>query len=137
MEYPVYNIGDKTYEIVTRTVLIGHVAVDSGQLMVCDPCYLDSWEDQSEWKKESDDENGLYSFSYNGACGATLSDKMAGELKFNAGHIGAGVAFASGFGDGMYPVYATYVIDPDFGKRISKVEIVMIDYNEQEEEDNA
>jgi hypothetical protein len=26
--------------------LVGHVAVDSGQLMVCDPCYIDG-----EWKK--------------------------------------------------------------------------------------
>jgi len=27
--------------------LIGYVAVDSGQLLLCDPCYIDS-----EWKKE-------------------------------------------------------------------------------------
>jgi hypothetical protein len=27
--------------------LIGHVGVDSGQLLLCDPCYIDS-----EWKKE-------------------------------------------------------------------------------------
>ena len=28
-------------------VLLGHVAVDSGQLMICDPCYIDS-----EWENE-------------------------------------------------------------------------------------
>ena len=28
-------------------ILIGHVGVDSGQLVICDPCYIDS-----EWKKE-------------------------------------------------------------------------------------
>ena len=27
--------------------LIGHVGVDSGQLLLCDPCYIDS-----QWEKE-------------------------------------------------------------------------------------
>ncbi len=27
--------------------LIGHVGVDSGQLLLCDPCYIDS-----EWEQE-------------------------------------------------------------------------------------
>jgi hypothetical protein len=30
-----------------KKVLLGHVAVDSGQLLLCDPCYIDS-----EWVKE-------------------------------------------------------------------------------------
>jgi hypothetical protein len=30
-----------------KKVLIGHVGVDSGQLLMCDPCYIDS-----EWSKE-------------------------------------------------------------------------------------
>ena len=31
-------------------ILIGHVGVDSGQLVICDPCYIDS-----EWKREEFD----------------------------------------------------------------------------------
>jgi hypothetical protein len=30
-----------------KKILIGHVGVDSGQLLMCDPCYIDS-----EWSKE-------------------------------------------------------------------------------------
>lgn len=30
-----------------RKVQIGHVGVDSGQIMICDPCYVDS-----QWRKE-------------------------------------------------------------------------------------
>lgn len=120
-------------DTIESTILIGYVAVDSGQLMLCDPCYLASWKDQHEWEKETADQDGMYSFSYNGACGATLSNELAGQLKFNAGHLGAGVAFAPGYGDGLYPVYATYVTDSTWGKRIAKVEIVMIDDEEEEE----
>lgn len=109
----------------TGTVLIGHVGVDSGQLMVCDPCYIkaDDWADESFAPANA--VNGKYPFNYNGACGATLSDESAGEL----GTFGTGVAFASGWGDGNYPVYATYI-----DGRIARVEIVLIDEDEDDEE---
>jgi hypothetical protein len=81
--------------------LIGHCSVDSGQIMLCDPCYI-----ESHWKHE--DFNGVVKkglstlpFSYDGACNATLGDKSYGELD-----NGLGVALTSGFGDGSYPVYA-------------------------------
>lgn len=35
--------------------LIGHVGVDSGQLMLCDPCYIDS-----EWEKEEFEDIRIY-----------------------------------------------------------------------------
>lgn len=35
--------------------LIGHVGVDSGQLLLCDPCYIDS-----EWKKEDFEDIRVY-----------------------------------------------------------------------------
>lgn len=35
--------------------LIGHVGVDSGQLLLCDPCYIDS-----EWKKEDFEDTRIY-----------------------------------------------------------------------------
>lgn len=134
--------------------LIGHVAVDSGQLLLCDPGYIDSqWENEDftdirvyqhrttkdkltfgkdfvnyeeiidrygktmnqlnhtgDWEEipRPDPKHG---FSYNACAQATLSDKRYGELKFKLGHIGAGVAFSTAFGDGMYPVYAKYSDD--------------------------
>ena len=107
-----------------QVVLLGEVGVDSGQLMVTDPCYVDS-----EWQHESrsDDENeartvsdGLNSateltsrapgsprlpaYSYEGAMEATAS-KGYGELAYKLGHAGAGVVFYTAWGDGVYPIY--------------------------------
>lgn len=45
-----------------------------------------------------------FTYSYNGACQATLSESY-GELVYGNGHPGAGVVFQSGWGDGFYPVY--------------------------------
>lgn len=135
--------------------LIGHVGVDSGQLLLCDPCYIDS-----EWRKEEFNDVRMYQhkdtkdvlqyrgdfirydqeipkykksmnelletgkweelnvhkqathpFSYNACAQATLSEDGNGQLNFNAGHPGAGVAFSTAFGDGMYPVIAHYMDD--------------------------
>jgi hypothetical protein len=128
-------------------VEIGLVGVDSGQLMITDPSYIDSeWQDEEfedlriykdketgltyQFRKDFDnyadvisgfdvDVNGLIStgrlievslkreqnFSYAGACAATLSENGYGELKYKLGHSGAGVAFSTAFGDGLYPVY--------------------------------
>jgi hypothetical protein len=127
---------------------IGFVAVDSGQLMITDPCYIDS-----EWKEDEFEDLRLYkdtetsnvyqfrkdfahydqkidgfkqsvnelvaagrlvkldvegerSFSYAGACHATLSKAGFGQLKFQLGHDGAGIAIGTVNGDGEYPVYA-------------------------------
>jgi hypothetical protein len=120
--------------LTERTICIGHVAVDSGQLMICDPCYIKSseWEEQP-YNPTPNNPHGVYPFNYNGACGASLSDEMAGSLMSESGFDSAGVAFASGYGDGLYPVYATYINDPTFGMRISKIEVVMI--QDEEEED--
>lgn len=138
------------------TQLIGHVGVDSGQLLLCDPCYIDSqwvkedFEDfrayqhkdtnnkltyridfrnyeesieayggknmnelikTGEWEKLPDAKKAINPFSYNACAKATLSEDGHGELNFNLGHAGAGVAFSTAFGDGMYPVIANYMDD--------------------------
>ena len=126
---------------------IGDVGVDSGQLMITDPCYLlNQWKNKEfvdvriltdnkgnkyQYRKDFDNyesvlapfnktvnqlvEEGILTqvpveetgeYSYDGASKATLSDKGYGQLNFTAGHAGAGVAFSSGYGDGLYPVYA-------------------------------
>ncbi|MGG3927063.1 hypothetical protein ABET51_13800 [Metabacillus fastidiosus] len=165
--------------------LIGRVGVDSGQLLIIDPCYI-----EDEWKKDSESEilgvkfwgagkanavkylqakgynveieedgaglirtnnqkqveviqQALVEFleadfdknrivwnianngSYQEVCQLTMNEKSSGEFK----NI-IGCAFTSGFGDGLYEVYATYK-DFSFGnmvdERITKVEIILIE----------
>lgn len=165
--------------------LIGRVGVDSGQLLIMDPCYMEKY-----WKKDSESDikgvkfwgagkQGAVQYlqtmgyevevtenhnafiqttekqeveainqiladylhkdidgnrivwdtvntgSYQEICDLTLNGEKAGEYK----NI-IGCAFQSGFGDGLYDVYATYK-DYGFGnmvdKRISKVEIILIE----------
>lgn len=138
---------------------IGEIGVDSGQAMICDPCYVDS-----EWKSREYGVERLYhvvggpdidmagrrfdevlpevgmtmneaveqgkvvglphkrthEFSYDGVCRETQSEDLAGQLNYALGHAGAGVAFSTGWGDGVYPVYATYNAEG----RIVKVEVL-------------
>ncbi|APU10898.1 hypothetical protein A5M85_11575 [Cellulophaga lytica] len=132
-----------------ETQLAGYVDVDSGQLMLTDPLYVDS-----QWKKETyedlrlykDVETGKsyqylkdfnnyqekiegfdntvnellksnrfeeikvdrksdYSYSYAGACYATINEEGFGAMTHEKGHEGAAVAFRTFMGDGSYPVY--------------------------------
>jgi len=50
--------------------LIGHVGVDSGQLLLCDPCYIDS-----EWEKEDFEDFRTYQHKNTG-------DKLTYRLDF-------------------------------------------------------
>lgn len=152
-----------------KWIEIGRVGVDSGQLMICDPCYIDSeWEkedfesntdfffifpDGKEEKVEhcskrwfelidkansgelkleerpNDEKRARHNFSYNAVSQATLEKRFA-QLFYKLGHAGVGVVFRSGWGDGVYPVYAKV---KDFGKeglggkRVTEIKIVMID----------
>lgn len=110
-------------KVTIDLVPLGEVAVDSGQLMITDPCYIDSdWQapsnlDEEWWNKQvpgddrdetirgKDEETKLPPYSYRGAAQATLFGQY-GELAFKLGHAGAGVAFSTAWGDGIYPVYA-------------------------------
>lgn len=99
---------------------IGTCAVDSGQLLIVDPCYLSRWKDN-----ELNDPFTESDLSYSHACDITLNHiNRAGTL----GNSSA-VVFAPGFGDGVYPVIAHY---KDYGTkelpdlRIKKVEILLI-----------
>lgn len=94
----------------------GSFGVDSGQAMVGDPCYLTEWNPNENDDFEPDSYAGEY--GYLGACHATLSDKQYGVLGFSSA-----VAFTTGYGDGLYPVYVLKNSDG----RISKV---LIDFEE-------
>ena len=98
--------------------LIGQFSVDSGQAIVGDPCYLDEWELWNDNVEDFDkhvEKAGQY--GYLGACGVTIKEGY-GQLG-----IAHAVAFSTGYGDGLYPVYAE--INDD--NRIVKVVIVFED----------
>lgn len=78
--------------------LIGHVAVDSGQVLLVDPCYITKAEWQEDWTP------GQVNKGYGGCCEASLSDDGAGEVLI-AGVAGTGVCTSTAYGDGSYPVY--------------------------------
>ena len=114
---------------------VGEVGVDAGMVMVGDPCYLSNYGKKSsdgfEWvESEVEDQKTTkkFDYSYSGACAATLSDNGAGELG-----RGDAVAVSSGYGDGVYPVYATY----NHEGRIVKLEVVFdADSDEDADEDD-
>ena len=100
--------------------LIGQFAVDSGQAIVGDPCYLEDWKPwNSDKEKFENHVNKVGEYSYLGACNATLG-KGFGQLGNQA------VAFSTGYGDGLYPVYANINDDG----RITKVVII---FDEEDE----
>ena len=109
---------------VDNLTRIGEFAVDSGQAIVGDPCYLDDWKN---WDRDVDNfedhVNKVGEYGYLGACNATLG-KGFGQLGNQA------VAFSTGYGDGLYPVYAHITDD-------GRVGMVVIDFTgEYDVEDN-
>ena len=92
-------------------VYAGQIGIDSGQAIVGDPSYLYDWDTNrnEDWNTEGK----VGEYSYQGASATTL-EKNYGEL----GHAKA-VAFSTGMGDGVYPVYV-YV---NKEKRVSAVVI--------------
>lgn len=75
--------------------LLGYAPVDSGQLIIIDPCYLSKWKDG-----ESDD----LTSHYGKACEKTLKEGGGQILVSNV--AGFGVVTGTYDGDGTYPVYA-------------------------------
>ena len=94
----------------TTRVLIGHVSVDSGQIVLVDPCYV---------------EQGL---DYEDVCNTTLSDDQAGA--WMNGHA---VATSTGYGDGSYPVYVEYENDGSWGTRVKSITIEFMQDDEDED----
>lgn len=87
--------------------LIGTCAVDSGQILLIDPCYIDSmWSDES----------------YEDVCRVSLGENQAGHVQSLLATV-----TSSGWGDGEYPVYAEY--------RDGRVASVTIEFIWDEDED--
>lgn len=87
---------------------IGHVAVDSGTLMITDPSYAVDFDGK-------DYEKFVIDKAY---------DKSV-QVPFDLGHLGRAIIFASGCGDGYYEVKAKFSNLKDWGERITEVRIIM------------
>jgi hypothetical protein len=104
--------------------IIGYFGVDSGQVMIGDPCYLGKFKNDEYRDKQV----GKSNYSYSGACKETMSKEQGGTLKNDIGAEMAVVA-STGFGDGSYPVIAHYENYGENGQddiRIKKLEILFI-----------
>lgn len=104
--------------MITETrVQVGFVAVDSGQIMMIDPCYV----------LEGDD--------YESACKATLeSENSAGQMTHTSS-TRLGVCTSTGWGDGQYPVYATVQDHGPGGLGGKRVKSITIEFMEDEDHD--
>jgi hypothetical protein len=110
-------------EVYKMSELIGYFGVDSGQIIIGDPCYLDQFITEELF---SADLPQPYPYSYNGACSATCSKKGAGVLA-----NGNAIAVSTGYGDGSYPVY----IERDHNGRIIEITISFDGSHETDEDD--
>jgi hypothetical protein len=107
---------------------IGEVAVDSGQIMIIDPCYIDDdFNNQFDGQYE-DKQRSSYEMNYNGCCQASLNEKGYGTLANSLG-INLAIASRTAYGDGVYPVYA----EISSGGRIKTL---TIDFDPEPDEDN-
>lgn len=105
--------------------LIGEIKVVSGKAIIGDPCWLPEWK---QWNSEAEDfEEYLNREGEFGDLGAinVNQGKGFGQL----GNFYA-VAFSTGYGDGLYPVYADITEDGEVG-------MIVVDFlGEYEVEDN-
>jgi len=111
-------------------ILLGTIGVDSGQMMLVDPCYiLSHWGEDTDFDEELQKEmqkSQNFKMTYNGACAATLQeDKHGGILE-----AGVAAVCTTGFGDGSYEVWLTISDERDWGNRVKKMEIIFIDDEE-------
>jgi len=83
-----------------QTVKVGHVSVDSGQVIIVDPCYIMDGEYDDAPVHNPEDRKVA---GYGHPCEVTLSDKGYGEFPVKG--FATAIASGSGYGDGHYPVY--------------------------------
>ena len=85
-------------------ILIGHIGVDSGNVIVGDPCNLGDFVND-DFAGQLDPDQEQFDFSYNGAVQAAFSGgDVIGEFPHIPG-AGRAVASTTSYGDGIYPVF--------------------------------
>jgi hypothetical protein len=108
---------------VSKLVLAGTFGVDSGQAMIGDPCYLDTWQPWNSEEMNFEDHNLVQGeYGYLGACNATLTKGYGTLGAANA------VVMSTGYGDGLYPVYVKLTDD-------GRVAMAVIDFTGELEDE--
>ncbi len=104
-----------------KRIRIGTVAVNSGQLVICDPCYINHDGQQRELN------NYIHMLQKRELIGNGDINRSGKYLQLNYDHgpSGLGVVFDSGSGDGIYDVYATIGNVASWDMKIRKVEIIL------------
>lgn len=101
---------------------VGTVGVDSGQLMIIDPCYIDS-----AWEGDPPPGKKYHSASYLEVCETTNSREGYGPvIRYPNGVTGLGFAFSTTWGDGEYEIYETR----NSSGHLVKMEIVLASQEE-------
>jgi len=113
-------------EVIVETIELGTVGVDSGTMMLCDPCYVMGRDTETkEWGEVIDE---MYSKD------RTRNHKFGQELNLNNNDFANGVVFDTGFGDGTYDVTIDVVdLGKWGGKKVKSATITF--FTEEEVED--
>lgn len=111
--------------------LLGYAGVDSGQILIVDPCYLSEWKD-GEFHPTDTDPKNIIANHYNTCCHTTMSKNQGGEILVS-GVGGFGVCCSSGSGDGSYPIYAEYTNIGSKSKPDIRIKSLTIEFLSQDE----
>jgi hypothetical protein len=98
---------------------LGNISVDSGTMMLCDPCYIF----QDEKTKSATWSDFIDRMRSNGMDG----DEKGCVLNLNDHDFANGSVFSTGFGDGSYPVEIEVGDFGKWGKRVVSAKITFID----------
>ena len=95
---------------------IGVVGVDAGLVIIGDPGYLIHTEPDTE---------STLGKNWDDFCDLLAEEErpLMKQFNFPLGNPGLAVVVSSGFGDGVYPVFAEVVDTKEGGKRVKKVTI--------------
>ena len=117
----------------TERILLGTCGVDSGQLIIVDPCYVDKGFDYNK-----------VCCSHTVASGGGKTSEMFSGYTYHDGYGGPfggaegygdqmlGVVTGTGFGDGEYEVWAEVEDHGSWGKRVARI---TIDFMQEDEEE--
>lgn len=87
--------------------VLGCVGVDSGQLLLTDPSYIDNYWDVEEFGSK-DLGKDHFNYSSLGCSNQTIKNnggEVFGLNRNDLSNVSLGTVFSTGYGDGCYPVY--------------------------------
>jgi len=105
--------------------LIGHIGVDSGQVIICDPAYIESQQiyERFEAMQEQSRQRWLAARKQGDKEAARSAWPQTYQIPYLMGHEGCAVGTRSGIGDGFYPVYALVEEMENWGERVVRLEV--------------